>query len=147
MKKIYGCLFFLLFPINIYIPSPTYYLTIDHIKVIYNDKTITPSLPIEMTLEENTFKSIIIYNRDNYLYSNEFKIGRSGNRLKLSHRGYLKFKDQNPVRGKLKKDVLYINISADEKLSGTNSELLLLDKENMITFFASYHYTLSISRP
>jgi hypothetical protein len=119
-----------------------YILEVFQLEVVYGEEKLYPENTLRTTLVEGEEQVLEVFDQDGFLYEVEFEATQNQTKVKLRRKGKLKVDDYRTVKGKNFKDVQFISKESDWVLKGKSSELLVYDKEDIRSFFISFHYKL-----
>jgi hypothetical protein len=93
-------------------------------------------------LEKDSRKPYIFYSsqKEKIGFILTYKI--KGERVKLSRQVFVSLSDGTEVKGKRRKDVIYLKTGHQDAISTLVSENILTNKETLTTYFISFHYEL-----
>lgn len=94
------------------------------------------------SLEKESRKPFVFYSsqKEKIGFNLTYKI--KGERIKVSRQVFVSLSDGTEVKGKRRKDVIYLKTGHQDAISTLVSESILTNKETLTTYFISFHYEL-----
>jgi len=129
--------------------SPTEFtLQIKDITINDSGKELKKDTLISKKIYLNQDNRILLYENSMHRYYTFIRMGRTGNRIRISEQNYITDKNNvTIVKGKLGKHLQFINVSMPGKFENTSGEYLLIDKNNFtsmkVTFLRLLYYGLN----
>lgn len=139
MKKLTILIVFLL---PIMLVGQTKTLNINKLIVKKSGEVLSVESEQSFSIEKESRKPVIFYStkKEKIGFYLTYKI--KGERVKLSRQVFVIPSNGKEVKGKRRKDVIYLKTGYQDAISTIVSENILTDKETLTTYFISFDYEL-----